>query len=335
MYEHSTINFLDARPCSQRAEYIREFLSQKLLESLEHLIDVCEEVIDHKPSLRDLTLQELYCPIFFCINAEWLEAVQEKNIEKIQACSSLLITVLSIPKLPIFMNFNRFCFSQPLIDIFIKHSTMTFPKRESVYVKAAPTDCYFRSVEQIKKTLMIIQQIDQEIYGEMQKLIVNYVLLDSNRVEYGTSFNLFGMIFLRAFENDHSLLYIIEMLVHETAHHCVFALSVIDSLVLNPPTQLFKAPFRKDPRPMMGIYHALFVLGRLIYAFSKLIKHTSELQISSHDLEKKIKDFEQRFKSSLELIQSQAQLTEMGSQLVMSTQSMVQQAIGNELTKVA
>ena len=54
-----------------------------------------------------------------------------------------------------------------------------------------------------------------------------------------------------------------ETLVHESAHSLLFALSSDDHRVLNPPTELHKSPLRLDPRPLDGIYHAVFVLARM------------------------------------------------------------------------
>lgn len=54
-----------------------------------------------------------------------------------------------------------------------------------------------------------------------------------------------------------------ETLVHESAHSLLFALSCHDHRVLNPATELHQSPLRIDPRPLDGIYHAVFVLARM------------------------------------------------------------------------
>lgn len=60
-----------------------------------------------------------------------------------------------------------------------------------------------------------------------------------------------------------SPLVLAETLVHESAHSLLFALSCHDHRVLNPATELHQSPLRIDPRPLDGIYHAVFVLARM------------------------------------------------------------------------
>lgn len=57
-----------------------------------------------------------------------------------------------------------------------------------------------------------------------------------------------------------------ETLVHESAHSLLFALSCNDHRVLNPTSERYASPLRIDPRPLDGIYHAVFVLARM-YSF--------------------------------------------------------------------
>lgn len=53
-------------------------------------------------------------------------------------------------------------------------------------------------------------------------------------------------------------------LVHESSHLKLFSAFVADEIVLNDPDERFASPLRVEPRPMNGIYHAAFVLARMI-----------------------------------------------------------------------
>jgi len=67
----------------------------------------------------------------------------------------------------------------------------------------------------------------------------------------------------------------IEDLIHEASHNYLFLEQAIDPLVNNPVVNLYEAPFRKDKRPMSGIYHANYVLGNIVSYFSQAVKATS------------------------------------------------------------
>ena len=43
-----------------------------------------------------------------------------------------------------------------------------------------------------------------------------------------------------------------------------------DPLVLNPQ-EMHESPLRKEKRPLMGIYHATFVLARVLYVLTKAL----------------------------------------------------------------
>jgi hypothetical protein len=329
------LEFSDALPCSQRAKSIQSDLSTHLSQSLSHLIDISDEVIEQADVLRQFFDKPTNSPLLYCINAEWLEAVQNEDIDRVRLCSSLLHELISKPALPTFLNFDAFQFSKPLTDMLFKHMTATFPEKDQVWIKKAPCDQYDRSVDLIEQALLVLKDVDLTLYEEVQQLIKNYVLCDSNRVVYGSSFSLFGMIFLKAFDNTQNLFDMIEMVVHESAHHYIFAVSVFDPIVLNAPTELFTSPFRKDPRPMIGVYHAAFVLGRLLYIFSKLLNYAGDVQVSTQQILDKIKDFEARFKFSVDLILQEAKLTEIGRRLILSTQAMTQNALSSAFKSAA
>ena len=85
----------------------------------------------------------------------------------------------------------------------------------------------------------------------------------------GTNFYMWGMMFL-FINKEHSISYYIEHLVHECAHTTLNLINAKDELVINRPEERFSAPFRKDSRPMIGIFHAYFVLSRVCYVFNIL-----------------------------------------------------------------
>ena len=62
----------------------------------------------------------------------------------------------------------------------------------------------------------------------------------------------------------------------EHAHSLLFALSPSEGVVENLEDELFASPLRADARPLEGIFHATFVLARMVHAVS-LIRASGRL----------------------------------------------------------
>jgi hypothetical protein len=107
-----------------------------------------------------------------------------------------------------------------------------------------------------------------DLYYEAEALIDEIVLTgpgDEYHVRSASSYNLLGLVLIWA-DEVHSPVYYAQQVVHEAAHLRLFLKSTDDKFVLNPESQLYAAPFRPDARPMLGIFHALFVLARIALA---------------------------------------------------------------------
>jgi HEXXH motif-containing protein len=60
-------------------------------------------------------------------------------------------------------------------------------------------------------------------------------------------------------------------LAHEAAHAHLFGLALGGRLVENSDDERYLSPLRSDPRPMEGIVHAVYVLGRMILTLRALL----------------------------------------------------------------
>jgi hypothetical protein len=60
-------------------------------------------------------------------------------------------------------------------------------------------------------------------------------------------------------------------LAHEAAHTHLFGLALGGRVVENKDAERYTSPLRSDPRPMEGIAHAVYVLGRMIFTLRALI----------------------------------------------------------------
>lgn len=60
-------------------------------------------------------------------------------------------------------------------------------------------------------------------------------------------------------------------LIHESSHLKLFHAYLDDEIVLNDSDAVYASPLRREPRPMNGIFHAAFVLARMILFSTDLL----------------------------------------------------------------
>lgn len=159
-----------------------------------------------------------------------------------------------------------------------------------------------------------IKRLDFEFYQEIAYYVTRLKLFNGKGLTATTSSSVFGAIYLNIPSNDKNIeSYFFEHIVHETSHLQLEILFAFDKIVLNKVTEKFKSPLRKDPRPMLGIFHATFVLCRMVRLFNRMAhinsdkKYTEQLNI-----------FRNQFEQGLEVIEKSAVLTENGKRIYSS-----------------
>lgn len=129
--------------------------------------------------------------------------------------------------------------------------------------------------EKIYQALDVIRENVPDAWNEIRAYIHAIQLTsekegDSRFMRSGTNFYMWGMMF--AYINkEHTVPYYIDILAHECGHTALNILNAYDELVLNDVKETFAAPLRPDDRPMIGIFHAFFVLSRICYVLQKIV----------------------------------------------------------------
>jgi len=168
----------------------------------------------------------------------------------------------------------------------------------------------------VREALSLLKEYDTSSYGECAAFIDNIYLTgstDGHYIRSGCNFNLFGLIFLYAHEAN-TVPYYVEHIVHECAHHALNIINADDYIVENAPEERFSAPFREDKRPMIGIFHALFVLSRIAQSLSRFVASYSgdyELEFS-----KRLDNALTKYQQTVEIVQEHAKLTPKGKKLL-------------------
>ena len=115
--------------------------------------------------------------------------------------------------------------------------------------------------DMIAKSLEVIAAADPVLGSRLHSMISWYVPLSAPNARTHNSMSvqgLTGVIFLSEAYND---ILLAEAMVHEFYHNDLYLLQEVQSLYESSPGELLYSPFRPDPRPLDGLYHALYVFS--------------------------------------------------------------------------
>ena len=115
-------------------------------------------------------------------------------------------------------------------------------------------------------------------------------------------------------DSENSIPYYVEHIIHECAHTTLNLVNGYDELVTNLPSEGFSAPFRQDLRPMIGIFHAYFVLHRVCLFFKDSLNHSTDMQLLP-ELKQRFDDAKAKLIQTSTIIEQNAKLTSIGRQL--------------------
>lgn len=143
--------------------------------------------------------------------------------------------------------------------------------------------------------------------------IIRRLLWNKQIQVFVLSVRAFGTIYLCIPDNKiPEQVYFCEHIIHETSHLHLHALFAIDRIVLNNPNERYTAPIRPDPRPMYGIFHATFVLSRMVRLFMLLSEKTDCI------FEKYAYLFLKKFLNGYKTVKQFGKLTPLGDKIVES-----------------
>jgi len=113
-------------------------------------------------------------------------------------------------------------------------------------------------------------------------------------------FDAFGAVLMNplAFRDPPTMLM---ALIHESSHQQLFLFHLDDPVLHNNASEVYSSPLRVQPRPMEGIFHALWVSARMVLAAEAvlkspnrpiwaedLIEHQRRARIAFHDCEQTV-----------------------------------------------
>lgn len=154
-----------------------------------------------------------------------------------------------------------------------------------------------------------ISEVDSGFYKEINTLVTRLKMFNGKALKASTSASVFGAIYLKTSPPGESIeAYLADHIIHETSHLCLDILLAFDKIILNDDSERFEAPIRIDPRPMFGIFHATFVLSRMIRLFQKIADGRQEYL-------DRLELFREQFDKGINVIEKHALLTEKGKRI--------------------
>jgi hypothetical protein len=145
----------------------------------------------------------------------------------------------------------------------------------NISLRGLPQKEEIKAKQRLEQGIKYLRNSCPKFLGNVQALVHNIFFVGSDCTQKHCAFSLTsavtqGMVFING-EYNPGWVFLLDKYVHEAAHTYLFLLNQEELLVLNDPKELYPSPLRQDARPMEGVYHALFVLMCLLYAFSKIM----------------------------------------------------------------
>jgi hypothetical protein len=314
-----------ALPVPGRALFLRTSFNQSLINSLKYLVDACVEAIPKdlffqiNEKLNSLNAESKLSGLLSQINTDFFNAIQNKETQRIITISRKLSAGDFQIKNMKYLNLSDL---DDYYSPMVKHTFSQETLAKAIFFPLPSAD--FQQVkDSFQRGFEILQRSFSDFFKESQELISEVLVMNAEGLKGGSSFDLFGMIYVSYLYKWKKTTEILDLITHEQAHLYVYLLNKDDPLVLNP-REMYESPLRKEKRPLMGVYHASFVLARICHVLSKALD-LNEIPEEEKDYCKELLDYYQkRCKVGLEIIQTHAKMTPLGEGLILSASKLVQ-----------
>lgn len=321
---------LSAVPCAGHSSLLLRYYNTRLLLSLTQIaqalgitIPVPSDVRPFAPDLAPTLTSAVYCHYF-----RLQEAFSSRDMVTAQRHLHELQSIIATPQ-PITPIINR------LGDLDGDNEFIIRPFEANVTsagtIRFDPIDALTLDTHRslVSTSIGLISGLDKDFYDEVAVLVQRVALYRGHIVVGLTSPHFFGTVGLSVPQTgEDPLAYYIEHLTHETSHLYLNMILSFDPLVTNDRTELFAAPIRTDDRPMLGIFHATFVLSRIVRLIAKYRANATDDKAS--ELSALLESAVARFQKGCHVLDHSAKFTEVGRQIFLTMTECVLSTSGND-----
>jgi len=325
----------DARPDAARDRHLRMSMDAKLLRSLIYLLETAQGSLRRDyPNTKERLLHLLRSVedgegklrgTAFAIHQQLLLAMRNGNAALADKLLTYVATADWVGRTPKVLPLWSSAFTAVEGSAFVMTVSDDY---ESTYSRpldlTSPDESQIVAMKEIlEMTLDRLSKEDPETMREVEALISDFVIVQSRQTNAGTCFNAFGMVYLRVLTEAQEWTTYLESIVHEAAHHHLYALCTAHSILESEGERLYRSPIRSEPRPMSGVFHAMFVLARTIRClniFRANPRFVAEIERlpTSYNQANNPAPLEEQFLDAYTTVRENARLTALGARLVES-----------------
>jgi hypothetical protein len=312
-----------ALPIAGRAVALRQEFNRSLLESIRYLIEACEEVIPPERFVQLTTKLDSLRPemklsgLLGAIHEDLLHAIEQEDIEKVNQISLRLCEDNFYVPETVVIGFSDL---EPYYVPLVKEKFSQVPRE--IRFSPLSSEEFKKKKILIKNTIESYKDSFADFFTEFEELVSEIFLLKAEGLRAGSSFDLFGMIYKNILYKCEKITDVLEFIVHEQSHLYVFLLNRDDPIVINAQ-DVHDSPLRTDKRPLMGIYHAVFVIARIQHIWCKALASHIIPEAERAYCEEQIQDHRTRFRLGFDTLQKHAQMTPLGEALIKSANELV------------
>ena len=259
-------------PLSLRSRY-----QKKLLDSLKIYPLALSRSINVDLSLQIIKIDKVdfqyrFSPILYALYAQIKNAYEKKKLDELLDCIQLLNN-----ESPENLYANHLQYGTTLSEAwerpFLQEIRERVPLDESIHpitgrLKILPLIHWSQNdfpPPIFHRSLNLLKTLDNFLFREVQAYVSRIKFYSSHTLHSVTSPRYFGAIYMRLpFIKEDQELFFLETIVHETSHLHLFAIMDLNIIILNDEYDLYASPLRIDKRPMIGVFHAVFVLSRMV-----------------------------------------------------------------------
>jgi hypothetical protein len=326
------LDLADPLPNAGRAVELRRSLDSRMLKSLRNLLgslqhstnlevtssldsaDVAQKAVEAHGARLPATVYAMHWNLLSAIKRKEWDALPELIESLAQPFD--LISETRFDRFP-----TKACEARPLNYL---HDLLIRNHQEEYGIEIAlgevPESEFSLSADVYASVLKKIAAEDPDTVGEFSSLISEVRLIKAPNLNAGSSFPMYGCIYLHALQETDPWTIYLEHLVHECAHHFLFAVWTFDPIILDSSEKRFNSPLRKEPRPLSAIYHQMFVLARVIRMWSIFQasgKYGDDLYrpYTNYQNDKDGANFVEKFWISADTLAEHAEFSDLGRQI--------------------
>lgn len=316
----------------QTGAALRNSLNKGMSDSLAHVFEACAGHVEVPAEPAEALVSRLRAgsretPYLYSLYFGTLEAIEADDLDAVEDLIGRLVRLA--PAAPgttvTTLDPDEFPWDAGLIAGY-------FADEEDSFCRYGPPDRAeaAESRAQLAKTLERLRDCAPDLAAEFEEIVPAIILAGGIPLtdEPGAQFVFQGVSALRAFgailldaTPAASWVDRATTLIHEEAHNVLFAYAPKEGVVRNPDDERYASPLRSDPRPLEGIFHATFVLARMVHGL-EIMRNSGNLSAADRTLaDETIAESRPLYFDGLETLRKHADLTPEGAEALRQSEA--------------